>query len=138
MPVQFHSGVGGHLVSGATSFAVLDWSFTTTNRVAEVTNAGSGGYAEFIATVVEGSGTANCLWDSTNIPDAGTAGLLDPNRIGGTDLVVLKLYVGNSSKFYTFSAVIESLQVTSNAQNDAVKFSVNFKSSGTITGPVAS
>ena len=106
MPVQFHSGVGGHLVSGVTSFSVLDWSFTTTNRVAEVTNAGSGGYAEFIATVVEGSGTANCLWDSTNIPDVGTAGLLDPTRIGGTDLVVLKLYVGNSSKFYTFSAVI--------------------------------
>jgi hypothetical protein len=137
MPATFHSGVGGYLASGATNFSVIDWSFTTTNRVAEVTNAGSGGYAEFIPTVVEGSGTANCLWDSTNIPDAGTAGLLDPTRIGGSDLVVLKLLCGNSTKFYTFSAVIESLQVTSNAQNDAVKFSVNFKSSGTITGPVA-
>lgn len=136
MPATFHSGVGGYLMSGATNFAVIDWSFTTTNRVAEVTNAGSGGYAEFIPTVVEGSGTANCLWDSTNIPDVGTAGPLDPTRISGTDTVTLKLYCGNSTKFYSFAAVIESLQVTSNAQNDAVKFSVNFKSTGVITGPL--
>lgn len=138
MPPVNHSGVGGKLTATSTDFQVLDWSFTTTNRLAEVTNSGSLGYAEYIATVTEGSGTANCVWDSTNIPDGGAPGLLEPFRgiSGTTDTVVLKLYCGNSTKFYSFTAVIESLQVTSNSQNDAVKFTVNFKSTGVITPPV--
>ena len=141
MPATFHNGIGGKLTSGsspAVDFAVLDWSFTTTNRLAEVTHSGSLGYAEFITSVTEGSGSANCLWDSTSIPDFGSPGALEPFRgiTGATDIVVLKLYCGNSTKFYSFNAVIESLAVTSNATGDAVKFSVNFKATGTITTPV--
>lgn len=137
MPATFHNGIGGKLTSGAIDFAVLDWSFTTTNRLAEVTHSGSAGYAEYITTVTEGSGSANCVWDSTNIPDSGTPGPLEPFRgiNGGSDTVALKLYCGNSTKYYSFNAVIESLAVTSNATGDAVKFSVNFKATGTITPP---
>lgn len=138
---QYHSGVGGKLTSGATDFAVVDWQFTVTNRTAEVTNAGSAGWAEFITTVTEGAGSANCIWDSTNIPDGSGVAPLDPWRGGatiasGTETVALKLYCGNSTKFYSFNAVIESLQVTSNAQNDAVKFAVTFKATGVITQPI--
>lgn len=137
MPATFHNGIGGKLTSGAIDFAVLDWNATTTNKVAEVTNSGSAGWQEFIPTVSGLSGSANCVWDSTNIPDTGVAGPLEPYRIGGADLVTLKLYCGNSTKFYSFSAIIESLQVTSNANGgDPVKFSVNFKSSGAVTTPV--
>jgi hypothetical protein len=137
MPATFHSGVGGKLMSGAVEFAVLDWQFTTTNKTAEVTNSGSLGWEEHIPTVTGGSGTANCVWDSTNMPETGVAGPLEPYRIGGADTVALKLYCGNSTKFYSFNAIIESLQVSSNAVgSEAVKFSVNFKATGAVTAPV--
>lgn len=132
----FHSGVGGKLTSGVTDFSVLDWSFTTANKLAEVTHSGSAGYEEWLPTVTGGSGTANCVWDSTNIPDNGAPGALEPFRVGYTDYVALKLYCGNSTKYYSFNAVIENLTVTSNSQGgEPVKFSVAFKSTGAITPP---
>lgn len=139
----FHSGVGGTLTVTGTpdvSFNVLDWSFTTANKVAETTNSQSAGYEEWLPTVTGGSGTANCVWDSTNIPDSGSPGKLEPFRgtAGGSgDFCTLKLLAGNSTKFYTFSAVIENVTVTSNSTGgEPVKFSVSFKSTGTITTPV--
>ena len=137
MAVTFHNGIGGKLTSGTTDFAVLDWNATTANKLTEVTNSGSAGWQEYISSVTGLSGSANCVWDSTNIPDNGSPGALEPYRIGGTDIVALKLYCGNSTKFYSFNAVIESLQVTSNANGgEPVKFSVNFKSTGSVTTPV--
>lgn len=138
MPATFHNGIGGKLTSTATDFAVVDWTFTTTNKKAEVTNAGSLGYEEFIPTTTGGSGSANCIWDSTNIPDNGSPGLLEPFRgtAGTSDTATLKLYCGNSTKYYSFTAIIDSVAVTSAASGAAVKFSVNFTATGTITTPV--
>jgi hypothetical protein len=138
MPATFHSGVGGSLSAGGTTFAVLDWQFTTANKLVDVTNSGSSGYEEYITSTTGGSGSANCLWDSTSIPDNGAPGKLEPFRgtSGSNDLVAFELICGNSAKKYSFNAVIESLAVTNNATGgDAVKFSVSFKSSGTITPP---
>lgn len=134
----FHNGIGGTIKAATTTFAVLDWQFTTANKLIDVTNSGSGGYEEYITSVTGGSGSANCLWDSTSIPDAGSPGPLEPFRgtNGANDTVAIELTCGNSTKKYTFNAVIESLAVTSNATGgEAVKFSVAFKSSGTITPP---
>lgn len=138
----FHSGVGGTLTVTGTpdvSFSVLDWSFTTANKLAEVTNSGSAGYEEWLPTVTGASGTANCVWDSTQIPDNGSPGKLEPFRgatNGASDYCTIKLLAGSSTKFYSFSAVIENLTVTSNSQGgESVKFSVAFKSTGTITTP---
>ena len=123
----FHNGVGGKITAGAIDFAVADWQFTKTNRIIETTHSGTAGWAEFQPGVNEASGTANCMWDSTLVPDNNG---LDP--AGST--IVMKLYVGSSTKFYTFTAVIESIAVTS-AIGDAVKFSVGFKASGVVTDP---
>lgn len=138
MPATFHNGIGGTIKAGAVTFAVLDWQFTTANKLVDVTNSGSAGYEEYITSVTGGSGTANCLWDSTNIPDAGSPGPVEPFRgtNGANDLVSMELTCGNSAKKYSFSAVVESLAVTSNAAGgEAIKFSVAFKSSGAITTP---
>lgn len=134
---KIHSGSGGKALSGIVEFAVVDWQLTIANRLAEATHSGSGAASEWVPTITDGSGTMNCLWDSTNIPDTGTGGPLDPTRPtdGSSDTVALKLYCGNSTKFYSFNAVIENLVVTS-AIADVVKFSCSFKSSGPITGPV--
>lgn len=124
----FHSGIGGSILSGTSEFAVMDWQFTTSNRKAETTHSGSGGWAEFISGVTEGSGSANCVWDSTKVPE--DFGL---NPFGST--ASMKLNIGNSSKFYSFTAIIDSVAVTSNARSDAVTFSVNFTATGAITNP---
>jgi len=135
---KFHSGVGGKLTAGAADFAVIDWSFTTTNRLAEITNSLSAGWAEWLPTVSEATGTANCVWDSNNIPDGGTGvGPLDPFRgiDGAADTVDMTLTCGTSGKTYAFKAVIESVAVTNNNQNDAIKFAVNFKATKAVTAP---
>ena len=134
----FHNGIGGIMKADTTTFAVLDWQFTTANKLVDVTNSGSSGYEEYITSVTGGSGTANCLWDSTNIPDNGSPGKLEPFRgtSGANDLVAFELTCGNSGKKYSFNAVVESLAVNSNAAGgEAIKFSVAFKSSGAITTP---
>lgn len=123
----FHNGVGGKITAGAIDFAVADWQFTKTNRIIETTHSGTAGWAEFQPGVSEASGTANCMWDSTLVPDNNG---LDP--AGST--IAMKLYAGSSTKFYSFTAVIESIAVTS-AIGDAVKFSVGFKASGVVTDP---
>lgn len=125
----FHNGIGGKITAASLDFAVADWQFTKTNRLIETTHSGTAGWATFQSGVTEASGTANCMWDSTQVPD--NSGL-DP---AGGAAIVLKLYVGDSTKFYTFSAVIESIAVTS-AIGDAVKFSVGFKASGVVTDPL--
>lgn len=126
----FHSGVGGHISASSTNFSTIEWSFTKSNRLAEVTHSGSAGNAEWIGTVDEASGRATCVWDSTQIPDT-TATTIEPG-----DSVSLKLYVGDSTKFYQIvTARIESLQVKSNSRSGACEFEVTFKSSGAVTDP---
>lgn len=141
----FSKGIGGKVTAGGTEFAVVDWNFTKTSTLVEVTHSGSLGFAEYFPTKTEGSGSFNAIWDSTNIPDSGyTANTNSP--LSGADtsgtlevgkLVDLILYLGDSAKTYVFKARIESLAITVNATSDVVKFACNFKSSGVITDPTS-
>lgn len=63
------------------------------------------------------------------IPDTDISG--DPG-----DEVTLKLYAGDSGKFYTFAAVIENLEITVPQTQDVVRFNLSYKSNGAITDPV--
>ena len=145
MPLEVVRGMGGKVFSGATEFNVLDWTFTKTNTLVEITNSGSKGFAEYFPTKTEGAGSFNALWDFTNIPDTGyTENDGDPDfgpdksaaplEVG--NLVTLKLYIGDSGAFYEVPARIESLAITVNAVADVVKFACSFKSSGAIIDPV--
>lgn len=134
----FHNGIGGTMSADGTTFAVLNWNLITTNKVYEVTNFTSGGHEEYLPTVAGGSGIANCLWDSTSIPDNGSPGKLEPFRGLGNanDLVAFQLICGNSTKKYIFNAVIKSLSVTSDADGGKpIKFAVAFSATGPITTP---
>lgn len=132
--------------TGEKDYAILDWNFTKTATLVETTNSGSKGFEEYFPTKTGGAGSFNAIWDLANVPDAGygdnTASSIDvnfgPDKTGQLEvgaLVTLKLYLGDSGKFYTFGARIESLAVTVNAVADVVKFACTFKSNGVITDP---
>lgn len=125
----FHSGVGGKMVKDAADFNIVDWNLTKTARIAEVTHSGSGGVAAWQKVLTEAQGSANFVWDSTNIPDTDAA-------LGEGDTGTMELHCGDSTKFYSFPAIIESLQVQNNSQNDVVRGTINFKANGTITEPL--
>lgn len=134
----FHNGIGGTMSADGTTFVVLDWNLVTTNRICEVTNFNSQGREEYLPTVSGGSGIANCLWDSTNIPDNGNPGKLEPFRGTGNanDLVAFELICGNSTKKYTFNGVIKTMTVYSDAAGGKpMKFSVAFSATGPVTTP---
>jgi hypothetical protein len=139
--------------TGEKDYAILDWNFTKTATLVETTNSGSKGFEEYFPTKTGGAGSFNAIWDLANVPDggygdntAGTALLQDDINFGSDKtgqlevgaLVTLKLMLGDSGKFYTFGARIESLAVTVNAVSDVVKFACTFKSSGVITDPTVS
>jgi hypothetical protein len=127
--LHFHAGNLGHISASTTNFSTIEWSFTKRNRLAETTHSGSSGAATWAATVDEADGRAKCVWDSTQIPDT-TATAIDTG-----DTVALKLYVGDSTKFYSFSGIIETLTVTTNSRTGVAEFEVGFKSTGAITDP---
>jgi|694.fasta_scaffold43721_12 hypothetical protein len=135
--------------TGEKEYAILDWNFTKTSTLVETTNSGSKGFEEYLPTKTGGAGSFNAIWDSVNIPDSSftdnNGATIDynfgPDKAGQLEvgaLVTLKLTLGDSGKFYTFGARIESLAVTVNAVADVVKFACTFKSSGVITDPVQS
>jgi hypothetical protein len=72
--MAFFSGVGAFAKFTPTGGAQLtvanqNWNADYENRLAEVTNAGSGGNAQYIATVNDQSGSFDVIWDSTNRPE---------------------------------------------------------------------
>ena len=147
MANTFVRGMGGKVVAGAVTYAVLDWNFTKTNTLVDITNSGSKGYSEYFPTKTDGAGSFNAIWSLDEIPDLAQAEnssvpgdvLFGPDKEGTLEpgaKVVLKLYIGDSGKFYSMNARIESLAVTNNAVGDVVKFACNFKSTGVITDPV--
>jgi len=127
--MPFHSGVGGKVEIGSTVIPITDWQFTKTARLAEVTNSGSGGIAEWKKVLVEAAGSFNAPWDSDQLPDVDVT-------LDAGDTVTLDLFCGDSTKFYVVPSIIESVQVVTNTQNDVVRYTVNFRSNGTITDPI--
>lgn len=151
MALQVVRGIGGKVLAGTSEFAILDWTFTKTSTLVDITNSGSKGFGEYYPTKTEGAGSFNALWDLNLIPDTGytenTGGsassdfgpdknplATSPLEVG--NLVTLKLYLGDSGSFYEVPSRIESLAVTVNATSDVVKFACSFKSTGKFTDPV--
>jgi hypothetical protein len=122
----YWNGQGGKVSAGAgpTDLDVITWSLKKGSRLAETTNANSGGAASYIAGVKEYSGTFDVMWDSTALPET---------VIGEGMQVTLKLYMGGSTKFYQISAVIESLEPKVDARQGAVMYTCSWKGTGTIT-----
>lgn len=124
----FHKGHGGKAMVGSDDVNVTDWEFTKKTRAAETTHSGTNGWATFKGTVKEAEGTINVIWDSEQIPDT------DITMDVG-DEITLKLYVGDSTKFYSMTAMIETLKLMSKNTDDVVRWTVTFKG-WAVTDPV--
>lgn len=128
----FHSGQSGKAKLGAAGadINITDWSLSLTSRLAETTHSGSGGYAAWQHVLAEGNGTFNAPWDSEQVPDTDIG-------IGPGDTISdLRLFCGDSTKFFSFAAVVESLQTVVNTQNDIVRYTISFRTTGAITHPI--
>lgn len=129
MIATFHSGQSGYITVTGTRLDITDWQHTLTARLAEKTNSGSGGHAQFHKVLEEGQGSCNIPWDSENIPDVDIT--LDTG-----DEFTFRGYLGDSGKFYQYPAIVESTQVTVNTQNDIIRMTVNYRVNGAVTKPV--
>lgn len=124
----YHKGHGGKMTVGSDDVHVVDWEFTKTTRKADLSNSGSNGWAPKKGTVKEASGTVNALWDSDQLPDTDIT--LD---VG--DEFTLKLYCGDSTKFYSMTAMVESLKMNSKSTDDVVRWTITFDA-WDVTNPI--
>ena len=102
------------------------WGIDESNRLAEVTNAQSLGQAKWIATVAEGSGSFDVIFNTAATPDS--VGL----SAGATG--VMSCLIGNNVHSKTFPAIIEKMSFKSVAKGgEAVTYTCNWKRNGAVT-----
>jgi hypothetical protein len=128
MAAIFWSGIGGYALftptGGATqTVANQNWAADYSNRLAEVTNAGSGGNAQYIATVQEQQGTFDIFWNSLLLPYQ--AGIVP----GGTGII--QLLYGTSGHSDTQFIIIEKASPKLNTQNGAIMVSIAYRGNST-------
>lgn len=130
----FHTGHGGTITvdpSGTpvTFDGITEWKLTKTARLADTTHGGTSGWEQRKKILKGGQWSINFIWDSTNIPD--TDFTLDQG-----DEVTLKFLVGDSTKFYSFAAIVETLEIVDNEVSDVVRGTASGFVNGAITDPV--
>lgn len=127
----YWSGVGGVVKVTPTATGVEitvnnhTWGKDEANRLAEVTNAQSGGATKFISTVDYEDGSFDVVWDSTATPQS-----VGIQRGKGA---TLKEYYGNSTKYKSQSIMIEKIATKVNTRGDAIGYTVTYKGNGAIT-----
>jgi hypothetical protein len=127
----YWSGVGGEVRFTPDETGVeitvnnTEWSKDRSNRLAEVTNAQSGGNSKYIASVNDQDGTFTVVWDSDAEPES--VGLIE-GALG-----VLKEYLGASGSGKEQDVIIGKLSFKVNTQNGAIMYTVTYKGNGPIT-----
>ena len=121
----YHKGNGGAMTINSTARPTIDASIKESNRVAETTNSSSSGRATWLGTVSEADFSCTVLFDST--------ALLSTLSVGSSYTVRGDL--GDSGKFYTGTAVLETVEHKWNNRQGVVEASVTGKYSGSITPP---
>lgn len=108
-----HKGNGGVVTANSVALPVTTWSITERNRVAETTNSGTSGRATWLGTVTEADFTCEVIFDSTAL-------LVTDNTLTPGSGVTVKLELGDSGKFFTGTAVIETIVHKVNNLSDVV------------------
>jgi len=125
----FKSGVGGHVAVGATTLYINTWTFEEAETSAETTNSGSGGYQESIFVDRVATGTVEANWDADAQPR------LDPPDItSGTEIDSLKLYIGDTGKYFDLTARVTGCSVTNDVKGK-VTYSFTYTTTGSWTEP---
>lgn len=125
----FHKGTTGSVTLGGAAVATKTVNMKKRNRLAEITNSGSSGNAEWQATVKEGDFTVKLVWDSTNLPDT------DLSADAGDSIAVVG-NIGDSGKTQSFTGVIEELTLDWDNEQGVVMATITGKTTGAITDPV--
>src|SRR5262245_16797434 len=130
MAFTCHKGHGGTVLVGAATWdGVTKWTLNKKGRLADITHSGTGGVVRRKKTVTDGDGTVEFIWDSTNIPDTDVT--LDHG-----DEVALVLFVGDSTKSYSFNAVVDVLTLVDDETQDVVRGTLTFFANGPFTDPI--
>jgi hypothetical protein len=121
----YWSGQGGHAKNGAgVTQPVSTWRLRKTARLADSTTSASGG--ETRAKVLGGGqGSFDFPWDSDLLPEAA-------GWVAGSIISSLRLWLGASGLMYSFTAIIESVEIVNDARNDIDRCVVNFFSQGEV------
>lgn len=125
----FHKGNGGVITGNAVALPTIDAELKETNRVAETTNSASSGRATWLGTVTEADFRCTVVFDSTAL-------MITDNGVTPGNSVTVRGDLGDSGKFYTGTAVIETVRHYWNNRQGVVEAEVTGKYSGTLTQPV--
>lgn len=123
------SGHGGDVTLGSTALAVTEWNATYSAEKIETTNQASGGNRAYILGPKGLEGSLTAQWDTTINGGAPPHSLVEPQE--GVSFT-LGLGSSNEGGTYTFTGVIESMQITS-AFEGAIEYSCDFTASGAVT-----
>lgn len=124
-----HSGQGGKFNNGSTDIDITDWELTRTARVAEITVSSSGHVIRKFV-VEDGTWRFNMPLDSTELLDT------DVNMAPGDENTGADFFVGDSTKFYSFTVLVETLQIINNSTNDVVRAVCSGFINSTVTEPI--
>lgn len=130
-PVFVH-GLKGTVSINANLFNALTIDFSETTTLEDITYTQSGGatYAIKLPGYISGSGTINFVYDTANQP---TIAPYDMRPSRATPLALIVYPEG--TKPFACNAWPSSLQFTTGPTAGAVKCSMAFESTGTITEP---
>lgn len=122
-------GQGGKVTVGTTDYDVESWSVNVSNEAQDITTTGSNGWMENLAGINKIEASVKAFWDAAD----------KPTDVGGLNIrpgvsAAVKLYVGNSTKFFSFEALITKINVE-HAAKSVVPFSFDCVGTGALTYP---
>jgi|SRR5579883_1102937 len=128
----YTSGMGGvvYFTPDATGIQITTinntgWAADEENRIAEVTNAQSVNEAKWLATVNEGSGSFDVIFNTAATPDS--VGL----KAGATGTMIC--VIGNAIHQKTMPVIVQKVSFKSVAKGgEAVQYTVNWKRNGAV------
>lgn len=124
----YHKGNGGVMTANSVALPTIDAEIKETNRVGETTSSVAT-RATWLGTVTEADFRCTVVFDSTAL-------LVTDNALTPGSAVTVRGDLGDSGKFYTGSAVIETIRHYWNNRQGVVEAEVTGKYSGTLTQPV--
>lgn len=125
--MAYNAGYNGSMTLNSITLPTVDAKITERNRLGETTNSSTSGRATWLGTVSEADFSCGVVFDD--------ATLLSANGITVGSAVTVDGKLGNSSKHYTGTVVIETVEHTWSNKEGVVLASVTGKFSGAITRP---
>jgi hypothetical protein len=128
---MFHTGRQGLAVATGIELPITQWAGSFRSRLIDVTNASSGGFAEYIPGILAGRVEMRLLWDSEQLPNQ-SPGLVEGNSITCT------LHCGATGMTFAGTVAVESVRYESIVRGPPLRLVVIGRFSGAYSRPVVS